>query len=105
MQELPEMMKEAAAAGIDLLAISLDDDGREYKRAMQKLGPKGATTQFLWLQEGARAAWFRSNKLDPPAQLPAHLAVDSTGQQRCLRRGAVDGPELADFRAYVSALR
>lgn len=107
MAELPDMVKQAEAGGFVLLAISLDDDAREYRRALTKLAvsPKGAHLRFTMLGEAERAAWFRSAKLNAPAQLPAHLAVDSNSVQRCLRRGAVDGPVLNDFRDYVAALR
>lgn len=107
MAELPDMVKQAEAGGFVLLAISLDDDTREYRRALTKLGvtQKGVNVRFTMLGEAQRASWFRSAKLNAPAQLPAHLAVDGKLAQRCLRRGAVDGPVLNDFRDYVAALR
>ncbi len=106
--EIPELKAWAEAGGFHLLFVSLDDDQREWKAGVEKLGlPHGEDGQVRsrWLGPGkARAAFLRPlGFLDTPS-LPGQALADKHGHLRCFRSGAIESDEKDAFLALIAGL-
>jgi thiol-disulfide isomerase/thioredoxin len=102
-QEMPQLMAWAKEWGVQLAFISLDDDEREWRGGVDKLGLSALDPPLTQGFGGNARKWAQTAGLGET--LPAHAILDSTGHLRCTRMGSVEDVDSVSFRAYISGLR
>ena len=101
--EMPQVMAWAKEWGVQVAFISVDDDEREWRDGVDKLGLNALTPPLTHGFGGNARKWATSAGLGET--LPAHAILDGSGRLRCLRTGAIDDVDSTSFRAYLTGLR
>jgi thiol-disulfide isomerase/thioredoxin len=86
---------------LDLVFVSLDDDGRQLRQFLAKQ-PADGLKQSYWIKEGdAREKWFGALELDADPELPTHILLDPKGFVRCVVNGAVEDSDFSTVKGIV----
>lgn len=102
-EEMPKVTAWAKEAGIQLAFISLDDDEREWREGVSKLGLDKIAPPLTQGFGGDARKWAQTAGFGET--LPAHAIIDGGGRLRCIRTGSIEDADSAIFRAYVTGLR
>lgn len=105
-EEIPRLVRWSRETGTPLVLVSLDDDAREWKQAVEKHQLAQHQVVHGWLPSGAaRAKWLKPLGFGETPSLPQQLILDSSRRLRCLRGGAVDEGEAPAFAELLARVR
>jgi thiol-disulfide isomerase/thioredoxin len=106
-EEMPRLLSwrdRLASAGtpVQLVFVSLDDDGRQLDGFLAAQPPEGVRST-LWLPDGpTRADWLKSLRMSSAPELPEQAIISPSGRVRCFVEGAVEDGDYAEISAMVA---